>query len=443
MAMAWGLLDNPILRGMVGIAGLLFLAWLMSSDRRRFPWKIVVGGLALQWALALWVLRTSAGRAIFDHIAMVVTTVLKGADAAADFVFKPFGATAATAPWYANVGVTILGTIILVATISSIGYHYGVLQRVVAGMAWVMKRVMGVSGAESLAAAANVFFGQTEAPLLVRPYIAGMSRSELMALMTGGFATAAAGVMAVYVGMLGGEDEALRLQTARHLMTACLMSAPAAFVMAKIMVPAGATPEAAGPAKITMQRETQGMIDAITTGASQGMKLAINVLAMLIAFVALITIVDLGLVALGKWSVVAPLVQKLGMEQLDLDNILGLLFSPIAWLIGIETGDCRTFGGLLGKAMATNELIAYQSLGEMIANQGPAGTPRMSDRSILIATYSLCGFANISSIGIQIGGIGGLAPGRRSDLVQLGPRAMLGGAMACWMTGCIAGVLVR
>ena len=422
-------------RGLLGILTLVGLAWLLSSDRRRFPWKIVIAGLALQWAVALVVLRTDAGEAVFDAIARLVTTVLHGADAGAAFVFGPLAGNDPAVGWSAIVGIKITTTIIIVAAISSIGYHYGVLQRAVAGMAWVMKRFMGLSGAESLAGAANVFFGQTEAPLLVQPYISGMTRSELMALMTGGFATVAAGVLAVYVDMLGGKDPARSVAVARHLLTASLMSAPAAFVMAKVMIPEREQPATAGRASVSSQRETRSFIDAVTAGASQGMKLAINVLAMLIAFIALITIVDAVLTAVGRWSLIAPMVHSLGMKQLNLDSILGLIFSPVAWLIGVDGGDCRSFGGLLGKAMATNELIAYQSLAEML-RQGS-----MSKRSILMAMYCLCGFANFSSIGIQIGGIGGLAPDRRSDLVRLGPRAMLGGAMGCWMTGCIAGVI--
>ena len=417
-------------RGLLGIVVLVGLAWLLSYDRRRFPWKIVVGGLALQWAMALLVLRTEPGRVFFDGIGRVVTTILYGADQGASFVFGPLAANDPVI-----VGIKIMATIILVATISSVGYHYGILQRVVSGMAWVMRRTMGISGAESLSGAANVFFGQTEAPLLVRPYISRMTRSELMALMTGGFATVAAGIMAVYVSLLSGGDAERAVATARHLLTACLMSAPAAFVMAKIMVPQREVPETADTAGVARDRETHSLLDAVSSGASTGMKLAINVLAMLIAFIALIAVIDVALVAIGRWSVVAPVVEWLGMEQLDLDGILGLLFSPIAWVMGVESGDCRVFGGLLGKAMATNELVAYGSLRDVMATGG------MSPRSIMIATYSLCGFANFSSIGIQIGGIGGMAPDRRGDLVRLGPRAMLGGAMACWMTGSIAGVL--
>ncbi|HUU98795.1 MAG TPA: Na+ dependent nucleoside transporter N-terminal domain-containing protein, partial [Phycisphaerae bacterium] len=259
----------PLARGLLGIVVLLGLAWLLSSDRRRFPWKLVVGGLILQWVLAWIVLRTETGQAIFDGIGRVVTTILYGADEGAKFVFGPLAGDHPDVAWVAIAGIKIMTTIIVVATLSAIGYHYGILQRVVTGMAWVMKRTMGVSGAESLAGAANVFFGQTEAPLLVRPYISRMTRSELMALMTGGFATVAAGVMAVYVSILSGGDAELALRTARHLLTACLMSAPAAFVMAKIMIPERETPETTGTAKVTLERETKSLVDAVTHGASQ------------------------------------------------------------------------------------------------------------------------------------------------------------------------------
>ncbi|OWY70657.1 hypothetical protein B7486_13690 [cyanobacterium TDX16] len=425
-----------VARGLFGIVVLVFIAWLLSSNRRRFPVKTVAAGMALQWLLALLVLKTEPGRAFFDAIAHVVTAVLAGADAGADFVFGPLTGNHPSVAWKAIAGIKIMTTIIIVATISSIGYHYGILQRIVSAMAWLMTRTMGVSGAEALAGAANVFFGQTEAPLLVRPYISGMTRSEIMAMMTGGFATVAAGVMAVYVDMLGQGDTGRMVEVARHLMTASLMSAPAAFMLAKIMVPETATSQTAGTVKVRLDRDTKSFIDAATSGAGEGMKLAINVLAMLIAFVAIIKVVDIALTALGHVSFMEPVVASMGLKELNLDGLLGLAFSPVAFLAGVDGGDYRTFGGLLGKAMATNELIAYSSLGQIIHDGG------MSERSALIATYSLCGFANLSSIGIQIGGIGGLAPDRRADLVQLGPRAMLGGAMACWMTGCIAGVLV-
>lgn len=424
-------------RGLLGITTLLAIAWLLSSDRRRFPIRTVLGGLALQWVLALFVLRTEAGRAIFDAMAHIVTTVLRGADEGAAFVFGSRAGNNASVAWKAVAGIKILSTIIIVSTLSAIGYHYGILQRVVVAMAWAMSRLLRLSGPESLSGAANVFFGQTEAPLLVRPYLDSMSRSELMALMTGGFATVAAGVMAVYVDMLGHDDQAARLAVARHLMTASLMSAPAAFVFAKIMVPP--SPDAVREldrAMPTAPIHTRGLLDAATHGAAEGMKLAINVLAMLIAFIALIALLDMGLAQIGRIPGLSGVLGAVGIRQLNLDSLLGLLFAPIAWLNGVHADDARTVGALLAKSMATNEIIAYGRLAEL----SDAGA--LAERSRLIAIYSLCGFANFSSIGIQVGGIGSLAPTRRADLLALGPRAMLAGAMACWMTGAIAGALL-
>ncbi len=424
-----------LLRGLLGIAALIAFAWLLSSDRRRFPWRVVLTGLALQWILALAVLKTEVGRSIFDVIGSGVTVVLNGADQGARFVFGELAGDHDSVAWKAIVGIKIMSTIIVVASLSAVGYYYGILQRVVSLLAMLMKRSMGLSGAESLAGAANVFLGQTEAPLLVRPYIRNMTRSELMALMTGGFATVAAGVMAVYVGVLAGGDPQAAIERARHILTASLMSAPAAFVMAKVMIPESEVPETLEAATIVYDHEEISVIGAVTRGAEQGMKLAINVMAMLIAFIALIAILDTILIAVGRLPPLTPLLAWLNLEQLDLNGILGLLFSPVAWLLGAEASECRMLGGLLGKAMATNEIIAYGQLAEWVR----AGA--LSPRTEIMATYSLCGFANILSIGIQIGGIGAMVPERRGDLVRLGPRAMLGGAFACWMTGCIAGIL--
>ncbi|HEY3242207.1 MAG TPA: nucleoside transporter C-terminal domain-containing protein [Phycisphaerae bacterium] len=428
------------LRGILGLLSLVGLAWLLSTNRRRFPIKIVLGGTILQFALALLVLKTGSGRAVFDVIGELVTLILRGADAGANFVFGPLAGNHPAVTWKAIAGIKIMTTIIVFSTLSAIGYHFGILQRVVAALAFVMTRLLGVSGAESLSCAANVFLGQTEAPLLVRPYIAGMTRSELMAVMTGGFATIAMGVMAVYVDWLGvgpdGQPDPVRaIAAARHLLTASLMSAPAAFVMAKVMLPETQAASTAGHVKVERMSDAKNALDAATSGATQGMVLAINVLAMLIAFIALITLVDLALTWLGQRGFMAVWLARCGTDRLDLDTLLGWLFSPIAYLVGVDAGDRRAFGSLLGTAMATNEMVAYGKLSELIKSAG------MSERSIRMATYSLCGFANFSSMGIQIAGIGGMAPSRRPDLVSLAPRAMLGGAMASWMTGCIAGML--
>ena len=425
-----------VARGFLGITVLLFIAWLVSCDRRHFPWKVVLVGVGLQWLLALLVLKTGPGHVIFDAFGSLVAVILTGADEGAKFVFGPLAGDHPAVTWKASAGIKIMASIIVVAALSSVAYHYGILQRVVGAVAWVMRRAMGVSGAESLPCGAGGFLGQTESPLLVRPYISKMTRSEIMAMMTSGFAHIAAGVMAVYVFMLGGDDPARRVLMARHLLTATLMAGPAALVMAKIMVPERDTPLTSGKTPVVLKRETSSMLDALTRGASQGMTLSINVIAMLVAFIAIIAILDAALTALGHASFLAPALARIGVERLDLNSILGLLFSPVAWILGVDGGDSRMFGSVLGKAMATNEFLAYGSLSEVIRGGG------MSERSSIMAVYCICNFANFSSIGIQIGGIGAIAPDRRADLVSLGPRAMLAGALASWCTGCIAGVLL-
>lgn len=440
----------PIVRGGLGILMLIGVAWALSSHKKRFPVKIVFWAVVLQVGLALLVLKTEFGRAFFDGIGAIVTTILAGCDAGAAFVFGPLAGKSDTfsyIQWPAVAGIKIMSTIIVFSMLSAIGYHYGILQRVVAGMAYVLTRLLRVSGAESLSCAGNVFLGQTEAPLLIRPYLPTMTRSELMAVMTGGFATIAMGVMAVYVNFLGIDDSGMpnddtKKQVARHLLTASLMSAPAAFAMAKVMIPETETPKTLGTAKVELQLETQNGLDAATHGASQGMILAINVIAMLIAFIALIEVVNIGLARLGALESIQPMVESWGMRKLSLQGLLGVVFSPVAYFIGVQWDELHKFGSLLGTAMATNEFIAYLSLSDMLkANATGDVANGISHRSATLAMYSLCGFANVCSIGIQIAGIGVLAPSRRGDLVRLAPRAMLGGAMASWMTGCIAGML--
>jgi CNT family concentrative nucleoside transporter len=423
-----------VLRGLLGISVMLCVAWALSSNRRRLPWRTIFGGMALQWALAVVVLHTQIGQNVFNGIGYGVAVLLECTDQGAQFVL---GNLVEYRPdhWGMVFAAKALPAIVVFSSLSALGYHLGILQFIVGLMARAMTFLMGVSGAESLSAAGNVFLGQTEAPLLVRPYIKGMTESELMALMMGGFATIAGGVMAAYVAMLGGDDPARRVEVARHFLTACLMSAPASLVIAKIMIPEAQTPETAGKVQVKIERSSENVVHAAAIGAGDGLGLALNVGAMLIAFIAIIALIDRGLVAVGSISVIAPAVGWLGMDQLNLSGILGLLFSPIAWLIGIDPGECRTFGGLLGTAMATNEFVAYLELSRL-TTAGEA-----SERTVRLAMYSLCGFANFSSIAIQIAGIGGMAPDRRGELARMGLRAMLGGAMACWMTGCIAGIL--
>lgn len=422
-------------RSLFGFFVLIAFAWALSAHRRKFPFRTVLTGAALQFLLGVIVLRTGAGAAFFGALGDVVAVLIRASDEGARFIF---GNLVDVAPdtWGFVFAAKALPTIIVFSSMSAIGYHLGVLQRIVALMARMMAVLMRLSGAESLAAAANIFMGQTEAPLLVRPYIPTMTDSELHAVMVGGFATIAGSLMAVYAAILGHTDPVAISDMARHLLTASVISSPAGLVVAKILLPETGEPATRGKVRLQFERTTRNLIDAAATGALDGMKLAINVAAMLIAFIAIITLLDVVLGKFGELRGIAALVQLAGLERLNLDGILGLLFSPIAWLIGVPTGDCRDFASLLGKAMATNEFLAYRSLNEMNLAQ------ELLPRSSRLAIYALCGFANFSSIAIQIAGIGGMAPQRSHDLARLGLRAMLGGAIACWMTACVAGTLI-
>jgi CNT family concentrative nucleoside transporter len=421
-------------RPLVGFLVLMVVAWLISNNRRHFPLKTVVGGILLQGALAFLLLKTDGGIWLFQQIAELVMVIFAGTQHGARFVFGPL-VDAKDTPWGFVFAVQALPAIIVFSSLSALGYHLGVLQRVVMGMAWVMRRTLFISGAESLSAAGNVFLGQTEAPLLVRPYIGKATFSELNAIMVGGFATVQGSLIAVYASMLGLDHPDAVNEFARHLLTASLISAPAGVVIAKIMVPERETPETAKGAKLDTPSDSRNAIDAVASGAADGLKLALNVAAMLIAFLAIIFLIDHGLNWIGETPWVAPKLEHYGIASLSLSTILGWIFWPIAWLIGIPSAECSAFGSLLGLAMGANEFIAYASLKNMIA------ADTITAPNAKLAVYALCGFANFSSIAIQLGGISGMAPNRRPQLAALGLRAMLGGAMACWMTACIASLM--
>jgi len=440
--------DTPAyyrLISLVGLAVLIGIAWLLSVNRKGIKWRPVAIGVALQLVFGVVVLSPMLSEFFFVVVDGGVNQLLDFSAKGAEFVFGsmvphqvlgPDGAAMAEngAPivWAGKVSPAvrtfafwILPTIVFFSSLMSILYYLGVMQRIVRALAWVMQRTMGTSGAESLSAAANIFVGQTEAPLLIKPYVKDMTRSELMAVMTGGFATVAGGVMAAYVGFLQDIPG-----IAGHLVTASIMSAPAALAIAKIMVPEDGTPVTAGDlSKISTDAEMgdRNLIEAAARGATEGMKLAFNVAAMLIAFVALVAMVD--------WAV--ALIPFLG-EPLSLSRIFGWVFAPIAFCMGVPWDEATLVGRLLGEKIVLTEFIAYIHLGEMVA--GP--TPQLSDRSAIIASYALCGFANFASIGIQLGGIGGIAPSRMGDLAELGLRAMIAGSIAAFMTGTVAGMLI-
>ena len=403
-----------------GLVVMIALVFAMSADRRKVDLRLVAAGVGLQFLLALLVLKTGPGQALFSYIGAFFTALLNYVDAGSSFVFgEAFGEH-----FFA---FKVLPTIIFFSALMGVLYHLGLVQYVVAAFAWVMQRTLRTSGAESLAAAANIFVGQTEAPLVVRPYVASMTRSELMALMVGGFATIAGGVLAAFVGL--GID-------AGHLVAASVISAPAALLAAKVMQPEVEESKTLGQVSIKVERTATNVVEAAANGTLDGLRLALNVAAMLIAALGLIALVDgvLGLLGQGVGYM-------LGMEDLEwsLSAALGYLFAPFAWLMGIEAKDCLLAGELLGKKMVANEFVSYVQLSQWIQ---PGSGVELSQRSVIILTYALCGFANFSSIGIQIGGIGGIAPERRRELARLGFRAMLGGSLACFMTACVAGILL-
>ncbi|MGD2068013.1 MAG: NupC/NupG family nucleoside CNT transporter [Gemmatimonadota bacterium] len=440
-------MDTPLaerLRSVLGLLVLGLLAWGFSVDRRRIPWRVVLWGLALQLLFAVFILKTPVGATVFDAVNDVVVALLGYTVEGARFLFGELvwnnvpvgqGQAGGNAPiqpqpgLVANTGAyfafNVLPTIIFFSSLMTVLYHLGIMQLVVRGVAWVMQRTMHTSGAETLSAAGNIFVGQTEAPLLIKPFVEKMTMSELMAVMTGGFATVAGGVLAAYVGMLVFYFPDI----AGHLMAASVMSAPAALVVAKLMYPEDGDPETSGTLDIRVEKPDVNVIDAAARGASDGLGLALNVGAMLMAFLALVYLLN----SLVGWA--GGLV---GFDGLTIETILGWALSPLAWLMGVRWADAQVVASLMGVKTVLNEFVAYLQLSAILGGEGPG----ISARSAVIATYALSGFANFSSIAIQLGGIGGIAPSRRHDLSRLGLRAMIAGSIAAFMTATVAGMLV-
>ena len=428
---------NPT--GLAGVLAILGIALLFSTDRRAIRPRTVLAGLALQFVLAFLLLRFPPVVAAFDLFAAGVAKVISFADEGTRFIFG--NASDAGGAWGFIFAVKVLPIIIFFASVMAVLYHLGIMQRVIAVLAALLRRALGVTGVEAMSAAANIFVGQTEAPLTVRPFIPRMTRSQLMAVMTGGFATIAGSVMAAYVVMLGGDDPAARTEVAKHFMIASVMSAPAALVIAKIMLPETQSPPDESVAGLrNLPRTTANVMDAAAEGATDGLKLALNVAAMLVAFVSLIALLNWPLAALSDlnsdWLPIASWRAQLGLPVLTFQNILGAVLQPIAWLMGAGS-DAHKVGAVMGQAVVATEFVAYLDLAGMVKSG------EISSRASTIAIYALCGFANLPSIAIQIGGLGAMAPERRSEIAALGLRAMTAGALACWMTGAIAGVFVN
>lgn len=423
------------LHGFLGIFTLLAIAFAMSKSRARISWRIVIGGMLLQLVIAWAFLTFPPVVMVIDGISIGINKVIGFAGEGGKFIFGSL--MDASQPWGFVFAVQVLPVIVFFASLMSVLYHVGIMQRVVIALAWVLRRSMGITGPEAMCCAANVFLGQTEAPLCVRPYVPTMTRSQIACLMTGGFATIAGSVMAAYVEILGG-DPAQRVLFAKHLLTASVMSAPAAIVYSKMLLPELESPPDEAKVVPVDQHETRNVLDAAAVGATDGLKLALNVAAMLLAFVALLAMVNWPLGALSEVQPYSDWLGALGLPRLSLQYLLGSLFRPIAWTIGIPWEECGSFGGLLGQQVVLTEFVAYVSLSKMSA--GP--TPELSMRSAQIATYALCGFANFPSIAIQIGGLSAIAPHRRADFATLGLRAMIGGALACWTTAAVASVFI-
>ncbi|MBB3277836.1 CNT family concentrative nucleoside transporter [Pseudoxanthomonas sp. OG2] len=420
--------------GLFGLVVLIGIAWLFSNNRRAVDWRLVVTGILLQIGFAAIVLLVPGGRDVFDWLGQGFVKVLSFVNEGSNFIFGGLMDTSKVGFIFA---FQVLPTIIFFSALMGVLYHLGVMQAVVRAMAWAITKVMNVSGAETTSVCASVFIGQTEAPLTVRPYIPRMTESELITMMIGGMAHIAGGVLAAYVGMLGGSDPVQQAFYAKHLLAASIMAAPATLVVAKLLIPETGTPLTRGTVKMEVEKTTSNVIDAAAAGAGDGLRLALNIGAMLLAFIALIALLNAPLTWLGEISGLQAMLGK----PTSLSTLLGYLLAPIAWVIGTPWADATTVGSLIGQKVVINEFVAYTELAKVVNGQVPG--MMLSDEGRLIATYALCGFANFSSIAIQIGGIGGLAPERRADLARFGLRAVLGGSIATFMTATIAGVLTH
>ena len=420
--------------GLFGLAVLIGITWLFSNNKRAVDWKLVATGITLQIAFAALVILVPGGRDVFDALGHGFVKVLSFVNEGSGFIF---GSLMDTKNYGFIFAFQVLPTIIFFSALMGVMYHLNVMQAIVRVMAWSITKVMRVSGAETTSVCASVFIGQTEAPLTVRPYIARMTQSELLTMMIGGMAHIAGGVLAAYVGMLGGGDPAQQAFYAKHLLAASIMAAPATLVVAKLLIPETGTPLTRGTVKMEVEKTSSNIIDAAAAGAGDGLKLALNIGAMLLAFIALIALLNAPLTWIGE---VTGLAAQIG-KPTNLSTIFGYLLAPIAWVIGTPWADATTVGSLIGQKVVINEFVAYTELSQIV--NGQVAGVSLSSEGRLIATYALCGFANFSSIAIQIGGIGGLAPERRHDLAKFGLRAVLGGTIATFMTATIAGVLTH
>ncbi|MCX7607195.1 MAG: NupC/NupG family nucleoside CNT transporter [Bacteroidia bacterium] len=424
------------MQGLLGIPLLLFLAWLVAERRRPFMLRVIIGGIALQATIGLLLLKVGPVRHGFERVSRAFVKVLEFSQVGSEFLFGNLVKPEYSGTFGFIFVLQVLPTVIFFSALTALLYHIGILQRVVRGVAWVMRRTLGTSGPESLCVASNIFLGQTEAPLLIRPFIAGLTRSELLAIMVGGMATLAGGVLAAYVGFLGGSDPELRQVYALHLMAASVMNAPAALVFAKVILPETNEEALKKPLEIPPTARATNMLEALAQGAADGLRLAANIAAMLLAFIATLALLNYLLYKVGEILRLNEFISQSSeglYVGLSLEWILGQLFRPIAWIIGVEWRETLPVGALIGQKIVINEFIAYTNLAKQTF---------LSVKAKLLATYALSGFANFSSIAIQLGGIGSLVPERRREIAQLGLRAVIGGAFASLLSACWASVFL-
>lgn len=434
---AVGLSFSGILRGLLGMGVIIGLAWLLSSNRRAINWNVVAKGLGLQVVLAFSILYLPFVQGVFDFVGRVFVKILSFTEAGTEFLFSSM-VSGEIESSLVNFAITILPTIIFFSALTSILFYYGVIQKVVYFLALGMTRLLRLSGAESLSVAGNIFLGQTESPLMIKAYLEKMNRSEMLLVMAGGMATLAGGVLAVYIKVLGGGDPAQELLYAKHLLAASIMAAPGVVVVAKMLLPQ--TENIEKEVEVSKDRIGKNVLDAISNGTTEGVRLAVNVAGMLLVFIAFIAMFNYIFGWLGNLTGLNDLIASAthgSYDQLSLQFLLGYLFAPLMWLLGVPGADIDLVGRVLGEKLIMTEFIGYVSLGEL----KEAGR-FMHDKSIVMATYILCGFANVASIGIQIGGIGSLAPGKRVLLSQLGVKALLAGTLASLLSATIIGAIM-
>ncbi len=429
---------NGLLRGILGMAVLILIAFLFSSNRKAINWKMVGIGLGIQLLLAIGILKVPFIQSIFDLLGKFFNEILNFTLAGSEFMFGNL--LNLENP---NIGYIfafqILPTIIFFSALTSVLYYFGIIQKVVKGLAWLLTKALGISGPESLSIAGNIFLGQTEAPLLIKAYLEKMNKSEILLVMIGGMATVAGGVLAAYIGFLGGNDEALRIEFARHLIAASVMAAPGAIVVSKMLYPQ--TDKVNKDIQISNSKFGSNVLDAISNGTTEGLKLAVNVGAMLLIFIAFIAMINGGLELIGEiGSLNEWVAANSPYEKFSLESIMGTVFAPLMWLIGVAKEDIMLMGQLLGIKLAASEFVGYTQLAELKNMSSSAHLTY--NKSVIMATYMLCGFANFASIGIQIGGIGSLAPGQRKTLSEFGLKAVLGGSLASLLSATIAGMIL-